>query len=108
MTHTVLATFRVRGGSQAELSGLLERHWYIISQAGFAEGPQPIRLIRHDSDGDVMLELFDWRDGGLNDALQDNAVREVWMAIDSCCEPRGGAPQSEFPAIERVQRTGTA
>ncbi len=104
MAHTVLATFRVRKGAEAELSGLLERHWHIIAQAGFAVGPEPIRLIRHDSDGNVMLELFDWRDGGLNDALQDPAVREVWMAIDQCCEPRGGAPQSEFPAIERVQR----
>ena len=26
MPHTVLATFRVRAGQQAELSGLLERH----------------------------------------------------------------------------------
>ena len=104
MAHTVLATFRVRAGAEAELSGLLDRHWQIISARGFAVGPEPIRLIRHDSDGDVMLELFDWRDGGLNDALQDQAVREVWMAIDQCCEPRGGAPQSEFPAIERVQR----
>ncbi len=108
MTHTVLATFRVRAGAEAELNGLLERHWQIISQAGFAEGQDPIRLIRHDSDGNVMLELFDWREGGLNDALQDEAVREVWLAIDRCCEPRGGAPQSEFPAIERVERTGTA
>ena len=104
MPHTVLATFRVRAGSQAELSGLLERHWQIISSRGLCEGPQPVRLIRHDSDGDVMLELFDWRDGGLNDALQDPAVRQVWLAIDQCCEQRNGAPQSEFPAIERVRR----
>ena len=104
MTHTVLATFRVRAGQQAKLSGLLDHHWQIISLRGFGEGPQPVRLIRHDSDGDVMLELFDWRDGGLNDALQDEAVRQVWLAIDHCCEPRGGAPQSEFPAIERVRR----
>ncbi len=104
MTHTVLATFRVRNGAESELSLLLDRHWQIISSRGFAQGPDPIRLIRHDFDGDVMLELFDWRDGGLNDALQDPAVREVWMAIDQCCEPRGGAPQSEFPAIERVKQ----
>ena len=104
MAHTVLATFRVRKGSEAELSNLLERHWQIISSRGFGEGPQPIRLMRHDHDGNVMLELFDWRDGGLNDALQDPAVREVWMAIDQCCEQRNGAPQSEFPAIERVPR----
>jgi hypothetical protein len=107
MTHTVLATFRVRAGLQAELSLHLDRHWHIISQRGFSTGPEPIRLIRHDADGDVMLELFDWREGGLNDALQDPAVREVWMAIDQCCEPRGGAPQSEFPAIERVRLNGT-
>lgn len=108
MTHTVLATFRVRNGAESELSLLLDHHWQIISQAGFSAGPEPIRLIRHDSDGDVMLELFDWRDGGLNDALQDEAVREIWLAIDQCCEQRGGAPQSEFPAIERVKRTGPA
>ena len=104
MTHTVLATFRVRSGAEAELNGLLERHWHIISARGFAEGPDPIRLIRHDLDGPVMLELFDWRDGGLKEALQDPAVREVWTAIDQCCEQRNGAPQSEFPAIERMSR----
>ena len=102
MAHTVLATFRVRNGSEAELSSLLDRHWQLIQARGYGTGPQPVRLMRHDCDGNVMLELFDWREGGLNDALQDPAVREVWMAIDQCCEARNGAPQSEFPSIERV------
>lgn len=104
MTHTVLATFRVRNGAEENLSALLDRHWHLIRARGFGEGPDPVRLIRQDADGPVLLELFDWRDGGLNAALQDKDVREVWTAIDQCCEQRNGAPQSEFPAVERVKR----
>lgn len=102
MTHTVMATFQVRNGRISELCALLDRHHAVITAAGYGDGPAPIRLIRRTDAGPVLIEIFDWVDGGVAKAALDQSVIAIWRGIDALCEARGGGPAADFPAVERM------
>jgi hypothetical protein len=104
MPHTVLATFCVKSGFVTELGRQLDRHWRAIRERGYGEGPDPIRLVRHHETGPILYEIFDWRDGAIASAASDQAICDIWAAIDACCEARAGMSATNFPRVERVIR----
>jgi hypothetical protein len=102
MAETVLATFQVKQGMVDRLSQLLDRHFATITRLGFGSGPKPVRLLREETTGPVLYEIFDWVDGGVGKAHDHLEVKALWGEIDACCEARGTKPPLDFPHVKRL------
>jgi len=102
MADTVLATFQVKAGMVDRLSQLLDRHFATITRLAFGTGPKPVRLLREETTGAVLYEVFDWTDGGPEKAHDHLEVKALWAEIDACCETRGGKPGLDFPHVKRL------
>ncbi len=104
---TVLCTYRVVPGKEADFEGLLSKHYPALRGADLATENEP-RIFRgtDGTGGTVFYELFEWRDAEApNVAHQSPAVMAVWEPMGELCEEREGRPKFEFPHVEPVTIT---
>ncbi|HSU56443.1 MAG TPA: hypothetical protein VLT36_20455 [Candidatus Dormibacteraeota bacterium] len=87
--ETVLVTYRVKHGNEAELRQTVERAWtvYTSQHLVFAE---PHVLLQDTEEGKPrFIEIFTWVDRSTPEHAPD-AVMAVWKEEESLCEKRGG------------------
>jgi hypothetical protein len=99
-SETVLVTYHVRAGKEAEFLGLLSRGWevYRSEHLVFAE---PHVIVRDTEDGDKtrFVEVFTWVTAP--DHAPDS-VKKVWEQEQSLCEARSGHRGIEGGEVELV------
>jgi hypothetical protein len=102
---TVIATYRVKAGSEAEFEGLLARHWPTLEGVGLVSGERAIVYRGQDEPGEaVYYEVFDWKDAGSPGVAHETpAVMAIWEPMGALCEGRKGRPAMDFPHVERVR-----
>src|ERR1044071_9413172 len=77
---SVLCTYRVKEGKEADFLGLLEKHWPTLRGLGLATD-EAARVMRcRDKSGRVIfVESFSWKDAGAPEvAHQTPEVMAVW------------------------------
>ncbi len=98
---TVVCTYRVRRGSEAEFEQLLARHLPTLVRLGLVTGTPTRTLRREDGDldgGPEYVEVFDWvSEDAARRAAEVPEVIEVWEPMAALCEARDGRPAMEFP-----------
>ena len=106
--ETVLITYHVRPGKQAEFQAVLSRAWEIYRRERlvFAE---PHIIVRDTEDGDKarFVEVFTW----VSHAAPDHApqsVKTIWKQEQLLCEGRGGRHGIEGGEVELVIPTHNA
>jgi len=99
--ETVIGTFRVREGAEAEFTDLLGRHWSTLHELGFVTD-EPSSIFRSDEGGLTYVEIFTWAESGYEHAREHPAVLAIWGPMDALLEDRGGQPKWEFPHYQRV------
>lgn len=101
---TVLCTYRVLPGKEADFEGILAQHYPALRGADLATEMVP--LIYRGSDGTggtVFFEVFEWRDADApNIAHQSPAVLAVWEPMGELCGEREARPKFEFQHVEPV------
>jgi hypothetical protein len=100
-SQTVIGTFRVREGAEAEFAKLLGRHWPILHELGFVTDEQSV-IYRSGDGGLTYVEIFTWAEGGYELAREHPAVLAIWGPMDALLEDRDGQPKWEFPHYQRV------
>ena len=99
-SETVLITYHVQPGKEAEFQALLLQAWkiYRSEQMVFY---QPHTLVRAVEDGDKtrFIEVFTWVK--TPDHAPDN-VKTIWQQEHSLCEARGGHAEIEGGGVQLI------
>lgn len=102
-SETVLCTYRVAPGREADFVALLERHWPALHELGLTTGePSVVYRGTDEKGGTFFVELFTWAPGAVARAHEHPDVLAIWEPMGQLTEPRGGRPGMEFPHVERV------
>jgi hypothetical protein len=88
--ETVVTTFHVKDGKEAEMSELIQRAWKTYNKLGMVL--QQPNIIAHGTDDAGKLfyiEILSWK----NQDTPDNAppeVKAIWAEMEALCEKREG------------------
>jgi hypothetical protein len=99
-SETVLITYHVKSGKEAEFQALLSHAWeiYRSEQMVFY---RPHTVVRTVEDGDKtrFVEVFTWVK--TPDHAPDN-VKAIWQQEHSLCEARNGRPEIEGGQVQLI------
>jgi hypothetical protein len=99
--ETVICTYRVRPGAEAEFEGLLGRHWRTLHELGFVTDEEAL-VFRSREGAPDYAEIFTWVEGGFARAHEHPDVLAIWEPMEPLLEERDGRPRWEFPHFTRV------
>jgi len=83
MGDIVIAAYRPKPGKEAELRALVVEHVPYLRRLGLATD-RPETMMRA-KDG-TLIEVFEWRDGGIAAAHQDARVHDLWARFGAVCD----------------------
>lgn len=100
---TVICTYRVRPGGEAEFEQLLAAHQPALRRLGLL-ADTPARVLRSvDGGGPAYVEIFEWIDEeAAARAAEIPEVVDVWEPMAALCESRDGRPAMEFPHFRDI------
>jgi hypothetical protein len=101
-TETVVTTFHVKAGKEAEFAKVLEQAWAAYRRFGMVL-PQSNLVVRgvEDTDKTYYLEIFTWKDHDAPDHAPKE-VQTIWAQMEALCERRTGHRGIEFSEVWRV------
>jgi len=88
--ETVMVTYHVKAGQEAQLQDTLARAWAIYQKERMVSA-QPHVIVR-DKDGGGQtrfIEIFTWASHAKPEHAPES-VKTIWNQMQSCCEPRDG------------------
>jgi hypothetical protein len=88
--ETVLVTYRVKAGHEAEFQTVLARAWQIYRKEHLVR-TEPHIIVQDTEDGGKprYVEIFTWVSHAAPEHAPD-AVKAIWQEEHSLCEARGG------------------
>ncbi|MEP7351914.1 MAG: hypothetical protein ABI824_01650 [Acidobacteriota bacterium] len=88
--ETVMVTFHVKPGREAELQKVIARHWTSVVARKMVL-PTPHVTLRGTEDGDktYFVEIFTWRDAQVPDTAPAG-ITDIWNQMNQLVEARGG------------------
>ena len=88
--ETVVTTFHVKDGKEAEMSELIQRAWKTYNKLGMVLQQPNIIVHGTDDAGKLFyIEILSWK----NQDTPDNAppeVKAIWAEMEALCEKREG------------------
>jgi hypothetical protein len=94
----VVCTYRVKAGREKEFIALLKRHWPTLRKLGLVhELPRMALQGRDTEQTSCFVEVFAWKDRGVEVAHNHPEVIALWEPMEQMCEARDGRPATEFP-----------
>jgi hypothetical protein len=98
--ETVLITYHVRPGKEAELQTVLLRAWEVYRREHLVLAePHVVTRDREDGGKPGFIEIFTWVSHAAPDHAPD-AVKKLWEQEQSLCEARGGRTAIEGGEVE--------
>jgi hypothetical protein len=83
MPDIVIAAYRPKPGKAAELRALVSQHVPYLRGLGLAtDRPETMMQAK---DGTV-IEVFEWRDGGITAAHEDPRLHDLWARFGAVCD----------------------
>jgi hypothetical protein len=100
LPETMLITYHVKPGKEAELQEVISRAWGIYRQNKMVFA-KPHTIVQDKEDGDKtrIIEIFTWVSASAPDHAPD-AVQKVWGQMQSLCESRDGRGGLELDAVD--------
>ena len=100
--ETVMLTYRVKAGSEADLAKVLARHWRTAVDLKLVHD-SPHVLVRAADPGNKVrfVEILTWRDGSIPDS-PPAAIRELWGEMNKLVESRDGRPGIDIEQVAAV------
>jgi hypothetical protein len=100
--ETVMIVLHAKPGSEANLAGVLARHWSAVRNLNLVQDA-PHLTVRATEDGNKIyyVETFTWRDAGIPDAAPPT-IQAIWAEMSRATEARGGKPAIEIIPVTVV------
>lgn len=89
--ETVMITFQVKPGADADLAGVIARHWDTARRLNLVREAPHVTLRGTDKGQTYFVDIFTWRDASIPDHAPA-AILEIWAEMNRLVEPRGGRP----------------
>ena len=83
MGDVVIVAYRPKAGREAELEALTREHVPYLRELGLATEREPVLLKANDG---TVLEVFEWRDGGVEAAHSHPKAHELWDRYAEVCD----------------------
>lgn len=83
MGAMVIVAYRPKPGREVELESLVREHVPCLRTLGLVT-ERPAQAMRA-KDG-IIVEMFEWRDGGIEAAHNSSRVAELWERFASTCD----------------------
>ena len=99
MGEVVIVAYRPKPDCEAALEALLREHVPYLRDLGLATERTPVLL--RGADG-VMVEVFEWRDGGVEAAHGHPKVHDLWAEYAKVCDY---VPLRELPEASQMFAT---
>ena len=101
-SETVMVTYHVKSGSEAELKAALASAWqiYTTEHLVFSE-PHVVVWGAEDEDKTRFVEIFTWVSHSAPEHAPD-AVKKIWAQEQSLCEARKGHTAIEGGEVELI------
>jgi hypothetical protein len=98
--ETVVTTFHVRDGKEAEMSKLIQRAWDTYNKFGMVL-PEPNIVARGtDNSGKLFfMEILSWKNHDVPDTAPAE-VQAIWAEMEALCEKREGHRGIEFHEVQ--------
>jgi hypothetical protein len=102
---TVLCTYRVKRGKEAEFREVLAAHWPTLRGLGLmTDAPPPQYRYTEQDDAPVFVEIVTWVDGEAAMRAYDHPeAMAIWERLDALTEARNDRPSMEFPRVDPLQ-----
>ena len=102
-TDTVISSYRVRAGKEAEFAKVHARAWPAYRQFGLvAETPHLVLQGVDEAGRTYFVEILTWKDHAAPDHASPE-IRSIWAQLEALCEPRLGHRGIEFPEVRIVR-----
>ena len=102
-TETVISTFRVRAGKEAEFARVHAQAWPAYRRFGLvAEKPHLVLQGVDEAGKTYFVEIFTWKDHDAPDHASPE-IRAIWAQLEALCEPRLGHRGIELPVVQIVR-----
>ncbi|HWH53868.1 MAG TPA: hypothetical protein VN651_20105 [Gemmatimonadaceae bacterium] len=93
--ETVMVTYRVKRGAEAELSRVLADHWAAARRLQLVDSAPHVIVKTADAGQPVdIIEIFTWRDASTPDNAPPD-IQAAWAKMAPLVEARGGHPGIE-------------
>lgn len=103
--ETVLVTYRVMPGREAEFEQVLAQAWTIYRNEHLVRAwPHVILRDKEGGDRTAFIEIFTWVDHDAPDH-PPKSVRDIWARMNELCEARFGHNGIEGGEVQLVQST---
>jgi hypothetical protein len=101
--ETVISTFRVRAGKEAEFAKAHAQAWPAYRRFGLVSEKPHLVLQGVDEAGKTyFVEILTWKDHEAPDHAAPE-VRALWAQLEALCEARLGHRGIEFPEVQIVR-----
>ena len=102
--ETVVAIYRVRKERLDAFLTLLRKHYPTLVRAGLVTADEPIVYQGEEQGGGpILFEIFTWKNANAPEvAHQTPEVMQIWEAMGTMVEERGGKPKFEFPHVQKL------
>jgi hypothetical protein len=101
--ETVISTFRVRAGKEAEFAKVHAQAWPAYRRFGLvAETPHLVLQGVDEAGKTYFVEILTWKDHEAPDHASAE-IRTIWTQLEALCEPRLGHRGIEFPEVRIVR-----
>ncbi len=92
----VIVAYRPKLGREAELEALIREHVPILRELGLATD-RPALAMRNQAG--VIVEVFEWREGGIQAAHNNPAAHAMWSRYAQVCDY---IPLAELPETSQM------
>ncbi|MBC3840002.1 hypothetical protein GXW82_06760 [Streptacidiphilus sp. 4-A2] len=103
--ETVVGTYFVRPGAEAEFEQVIAGNWPTLNALGFVTDDRPV-VLRSLAEPPVYVEILTWEPGAMDPAHVHPDVIPIWEAVKRCTEPRPVPTDPQgftFPAYRPVE-----
>jgi hypothetical protein len=103
--ETVLVTYRMKPGKDAELQDVLARAWAVYRKGNLVFARPHVIIRDKDSGSNIRyVEIFTWVSHSVPEHAPDT-VKTIWDEEQSLCEPRAGHLGIELGEVDLVGAT---
>jgi len=105
--ETVLVTYHVKPGAEAELERVIAQHWATLLRLNLVRKDFHVLLRAQEGECVRFVEIGTWRDRKLPDSAPAE-VQELWKEMNRFVEPRDGHLGIEVAEVSLMEKLNTS
>jgi hypothetical protein len=99
--ETVLITYRVKVGSEADMEQQIAKHWKTATSLNLVDGSRHLVFRGSDEERPYYVEIFSWQGASVPDD-PPKEIKAIWSDMSKLVESRRDKPGIEIGVVSEV------